>query len=439
MPFFSFNSSKKTTLSPRWFAGISITSNCRRIESAVIGVHGRGSGAPVEIRKTISFDLPRDIIDSYHELWDAVYPNSTDARFAPASSEAGIPAALFQHVLRELASVEEEAIDELIAESRLARNDVLAVGIHDPGFFCSLPTGTHYMSLCDAAYLAEQTGMNIVDAFSTQDVASGGRGGPLFPMPLWIFLKSELQNRILIDLGRTATLTFLPRADTPFAHHRIAQHDVVPCGSLLDALTWELTGGKASVDTGGKIAVQGCQIPELLSELRSVTAQQGGWSPFGLSPERFLRAATQSGGTAHSYQDRLCTASCFIAESVAENLLSLMAEHDREEEAEPEILVCGACRMHGMIMNQISSHLHQRKMIPISQLDIPPDTFDALCTGMMTVMATDHIPAGLPHLTGSEASKTLGRITPGSVGNWTRLLREMAATNPAARSLRSAM
>ncbi len=405
----------------------------------MIGVHGRGSGAPVEIRRAISFDLPQDITDSYHALLEAVYPNSGAGRFSPAPDCDSLPPVLFQHVIRELASVEEEAIDELIAEARLPRNEVLAVGIHDAGLFCSTPSGTHYRSLCDAAYLADQTGLNIVDGFSLPDLAAGGCGGPVFPLPTWVFLKSELHDRILLDLGRTAKLTFLPCADGPFAHQRIAQCDVVPCGSFLDVLTWESTGGKTAVDLGGKLTVQGCQIPELLSELRLAATQPGSWNPFGLSPELYCMTASRFTNGGHSYQDVLCTAGDFIAETLAKHILTMVAEQVQDDESEPEILVSGSCRMHGMLMNRISSHLHKRPLLPISQFDIPSETFDALCTAMLTLMATEQIPASLPHLTGGATTKTLGRITPGSIGNWTRLIQEMAKTKPAIRPLRSAM
>ena len=440
MPLFAFSSSRKKVSTPRWFAGISITSNCHRIESAMIGVHGQGSGAPVEIRKTISFDLPREIIDCYNELWTSVYTNFPGDRFShQAPADIRVPSSLFTHLLRELASVEEEAIEELIGESRLARSDVLAVGVHDPGLRSMTRHGMFYASLCDAPYLAEQTGLNIVDAFSMQDVASGGRGGPVFALPTWIFLKSEIQDRILLDIGRTATLTFLPRADSPFSHQRIQHLDIIPCGSLLDAMTWNLTDGKSSVDVGGRLAVQGCQVPVLLSDLRLAASQPEEWNPFGLSPEPYLKAASRAAKTDHAYQDVLCTASCFIGETIVENILTMIAEHSPHVDSEPEILLGGGCRMHGMLMNVLTSQLQKRSLLPMSQFDIPAETFDALCAAMLTLRCVDHIPASLPHLTGSETTKPLGRITPGGILNWHRLLQEMAGTKPAGRTLRSAM
>jgi len=123
--------SRKSTDNVRWFGGISITTSCQRIESAVIGVHGRGNGAPVEIRKTIAFDVPREIVDSFNELQNTLSHQEQQCAVGK-SEDVTIPASLSLHVARELASIEEEAVQELISESKLTVNDILAVGVYDP-------------------------------------------------------------------------------------------------------------------------------------------------------------------------------------------------------------------------------------------------------------------------------------------------------------------
>ncbi|GHT24564.1 hypothetical protein FACS189419_09540 [Planctomycetales bacterium] len=412
---------------PHWFAGISVSATCRRIESAMIGIHGQGSGAPVEIRKTISFDIPREITEYFNELQGILYDKGNH-RPDRDHSDVVIPTGLYHHVLRELASIEEEAVNELIAESRLTANDILAVGINDSGIRSVTAGGLYYQSLCDAGYLAEQTGLNIVDAFPLQDIAAGGNGGPLFPLPCWIFLKSENRNRVLLDLGRTARITFLPKSENAFSHQKIIHQDIVPCGNLLDTLIWQITGGKTAVDLGGRFAVQGQQIPELSAQFREALPSKSDWIPFGLMPDRYLQLAARAVQNGHPQQDVLCTAALFIAETVSSVL----------QNSEQEILLTGTCRLHGLLMNSLSSQLEHRTLTPISQIGIPMDTFEALCTAMMTLMAVEHIPGNLPHLTGSEGAKTLGRTTPGSLTNWHRLLQIMATTRPADRSLRNA-
>lgn len=435
MGFLPFQgSSKKNTLPPRWFGGISITANCRRIESAMIGIHGHGSGAPVEIRKTISFDLPSEITESYDELQRTVEKYNLN----PASESAGF-FPLYLHVLRELASVEEEAIEELLHESQLTKNDILAVGVQDAGIRQETAAGLYYQSLCDAPYLADQTGLNIVDAFSMQDLAAHGNGGPVLALPVWIYLKSDVRDRILLDLGRTAKYLFLPKGENAFSHQRTWMQDIVPCGSLLDTLTMELTQNQTPIDIGGRLAVQGCQIPELLDAFRAIAPPDDPWNPLGLSPKPFLKACSSLGDLGFSTQDVLCTSSCFIAETVARQLQNLIEDKKLDGSEEPEILVSGSARFHGMLTNLISTQLRHRPMLPVNQLGFPTETLDALCVAMLTLMTVDHIPSNIPTLTGGDSSKVLGRITPGSAAHWHRLVREMARTKPIGQTLRKAV
>jgi len=418
----------------RWFAGISISATCQRIESAMVGVHGRGSGAPIEIRKTIAFDIPREIVDSFNDLQNALCLQKKQC-VRGNSEEIRIPASLALHVVRELASIEEEAIHELISESKLTTDEVLAVGVSDPGLRAATAHGTFYQGLCDAPHLAEHTGMNIVDAFPAQDIAARGNGGPIFPLPTWIFLKSETKHRILLDLGRTARLTFLPRVENAFSHQKIQFVDVIPCGSLLDTLVWKLTSGKTAIDTGGRFAVQGCQNLQLLSELRAALSPKEDWSPTGIKPDRYLQIAEKAAKSGISRQDILCTVSGFIAETVVSQVLNMMKTTGY---LEPELLIQGSGQQHGLLMNSLVTQLQKRTLLPISQLGIPVDTCDALCTAVLALLAIEHVPGNLPHLTGSGNVKPLGRITPGSAANWHRLLSEMAEVKPVSRLLRSA-
>lgn len=433
MSFLSF-SSKKNDLSPRWFAGLNVSINCRRIESAMIGVHGRGNGAPVEIRKAISFDLPPEITESYNALQQIISGEPPTRNGKKAKQTQDFPE-LYHHLVRELASVEEEAIIELIGESRLPKNEILAVGIHDPGVFQRTSNGLFYQSLCDGPSLAEQTGLNIIDAFPAQDVASHGHGGPVLALPSWIFLKSDSKDRILIDLGGTAKITFLPKAEHAFSHQKIQYRDIVPCGSLLDTLTWQLTRGKTLIDVGGRLTVQGCQITSLLDDLRAIPGLEYAWNSQGLSPKPLLDVLAKFDLSEHSTQDVLCTASYFIAEAVAGGVQKMLEYCD----SEPEILLTGSARMHGMLMNVISSGLGKPVMTPITQFGFPTETYDAICVAMLSLMTVDQIPSNIATLTGSETSKSLGRITPGSVAAWQKLLQELVQAKPTARSLRSAV
>jgi len=58
--------------------------------------------------------------------------------------------------------------------------------------------------------LAERSGLNVIDAFPARDLAQEGHGRPLLPIPHWILLHDSQKTRVLVTLGRTTRLTYLP-------------------------------------------------------------------------------------------------------------------------------------------------------------------------------------------------------------------------------------
>ena len=415
---------------PRWFAGLHITSDCRRIEAALIGVHGRGDGAPIECRQSMSFDLPAEIAESYHQLLTSQEPTST-ARFS----------CRFAALSEELAGVEEEALDELLAESQIPKAELLAVGLLDPGWWNIGEHSRMYRSLSCPDLLAERTGISVIDSFPSRDIACGGTGGPLLPFPAWIVLGSEERDRVLIDLGKTARLTFLPSAKQPTAHQRIEFREVCPCGSLLDELTSQLTRGKAGIDSGGHLTVQGKHIPALLkswNELakKEMKSHSKNWTPSGISPNPLLQLARERATQENwSVRDILCTAAYFIAESVAGEIESGYAKSKSKTEL---LLIGGACG-HGLLLSRLGKNLEGWTQQSVKECGVAVDSFDAVCVAILTLFFADQIPAAIPGVTGAETARTLGRITPGSPQNWAKILDEILQAKIHSRSLRSAM
>ncbi len=337
--------------------------------------------------------------------------------------------------------IEEEAFSELVAESGVALPEILAVGVNDPGIRSYSASGQQFTTLCEPESLAQRTGMNIIDAFPRRDIATAGQGGPVFAFPTWILLKSETRDRILIDLGKTAKVTWIPRTSRLSAAREITYREVAPCGLLLDALTHQLTKGAARVDTGGRLTVQGCHIPPLLKQWKELAAREPAWNPYGTPPIPYLHCALGKPDSTWAVRDILCTATYLIADAVAETVLELIdhAPSASESAAEPEILINGGAWQHGLLLNRLSVGLEHRPLLSITELGLSGDAFDALCTTVLATMFVDQIPANLPHLTGGETSVLLGRLTPGSPLAWQKLLQSMSAARPVQRTLRSAM
>jgi 1,6-anhydro-N-acetylmuramate kinase len=70
---------------------------------------------------------------------------------------------------------------------------------------------------------------------------------------------------------------------------------------------------------------------------------------------------------------------------------------------------------------------------------LTPGALRAASVALLGMLHLDHAPANITALTGARTPRVLGRITPGSLPNWHRLLREMASARPSVISLRSAV
>ncbi len=286
--------------------------------------------------------------------------------------------------------------------------------------------------------LAEATGMNILDAFPARDLALGGQGGPVTAVAEWILLRSQLRHRVLIDLGRTVRMSYLPAASADRAETKVLSFEIGPGMALIDALAARLSGGEHVFDQGGHLAVQGRCIPELLEHwLRDphFGVPPPRWHPHGVQIERFLGDALQFAVTKNwPIRDLLCTATCLVAEMTAQ------AIHRWTPEAAPvdEILVTGGGQQNGFLLRELARHT-QLPLIRLAELQLPEQGFQAACAGVLALLYIDQTPASQTAISKTATPRFLGRLTPGSPQSWKRLLEACAESGQRIRPLRSAM
>lgn len=427
----------------------------------MVGVHGRGDGAPIESRGGMSFDLPQEIVEHFEQFLAMEHSQPPLSYRKRAES--------FAQISLELTHLEEEAFEELLAESQLPKHEVLALGVVDPGVWDisphtpssspenpvteTLESGPSrvFRSFSNPELLAERTGMTIVDSFASRDIACGGTGGPLFPFPAWIVLCSEEKDRVLLDLGRNAKWTFLPHPGRPSAHELIEYGEIAPCGSLFDAGTLRLTQTRQRTDTEGTFTARGRVLPELLKSWNTIAAAHGNsrklWVPGGFSPEPYVKAFEEFfvshnlGDTATKEEispwDYLATCVPFIVESIAAELKKRFTKSAATFPM--EILLTGGTLKNKPFEEQLRSRLQSWTCRPIAECGLTLESLEAVSVAILTLLFADQIPAAVQGITGAQSVQPLGRITPGSPRSWTRFLEEMAQSRATARSLRSAM
>lgn len=413
----------------RWFLGALVSSRCHRVDAALVAVTGDGLDARIWIEGRKNVAVPNPSVTLYRQL------------SGTSSGTSGSGSAEMIALLRaELAEVEASLAVDLPAECGVAQNRVQAVGVHDPGLWSlgkTLPR--RYMGLCDAARVAELTGASVIDAFPARDLAQCGQGGPIAAVAEWILLKDLTAGRLLLDLGRTIRMSYLPADREPTAPGRVLSFEVGPGMRLLDLLTRQLTGGREEFDPGGRLAVQGRKITELLEHWLSDSSFERPlprWSPHGVRPERFLVDAMRMAVDADwSVRDLLCTATHFIAESIGRAVRRRLPKDARID----QIVVTGGGRHNGMLLREIAARSPDSPLLQVGDLGIPSEALGPAAVAVLAMFYVDQVPANHTALTGADVPRVLGRMTPGSPRNWQRLLHQMAGSPPAVRPLRSAL
>jgi len=412
----------------RWI-GVSVSTDCLRLTAVLLTSIGDGTRLRVEVTSALTSNLQPETSALLGRL----------TRAGPASSDS-VTMEMISSARVRLAETEAIAVQEMLHGASVAESSVWAVGVGGPSLWSSDPHRPRgHLSLCDAARLAEQTGLSVISDFPARDVALGGLGGPINPLPYWILLRSAEKDRILLDLGRTFRMTYLPSDRGPAAAADVLSFDVGPGMSLLNRLTRRLTNGEQSFDVGGRLAVQGRRISKLIDHWLSREYFQSPlprWDPHGVCPQPFLddslRMALEHGW---SVRDLLCSATHFVADTIA-----LAFERMPSSQADIEgMLLSGGGQSNGMLLREIASRLPQVNSARLEQRGINTDTLDAASAAVLALLHLDQVPANLPAVTGADVGRVLGQLTPGSPRTWQHLLERLGGRRLAVRPLRSAL
>ncbi len=402
----------------RWVVGVHVSSDCRRLSTAVVGASGRGLEIRAKVTCSLAKPVPAETASRFEQLISSVNHTNT------TSDQLGA----LRHELAEWAA---SGLAELLNRAGLAPGQVLAVGVDEPGLWSMGEKGSRgCLGIGDSARLAESTGLNIIDAFPARDLTCGGLGGPVAALPTWLLLRSPQRDQILLDLGRTTRLTRLPAGSGSRPLSRLVSFDIGPGTRLLDLLARRLSGGRHNFDPGGRLGVQGRRIGELLDRWLAdpyFDPPPPRWHPYGVDATRFFRKAMEDAVDAGwSVRDMLCSATHFIAETTVRAIQRCCPA----PVPPAPILICGGGQQNGMLLREIAARLPGVELVRLNELGIRHEALDAAPAALLALAYIDQVPGNPPSVTGAKACRTLGRLTPGSPQNWQRLLKELTAVVP---------
>jgi len=394
-------------MSKRWIIGLSSLSCGGGVDAALVETDGAG------------LTLQARLVHALHQP----YSRDLGEMLCRLETEATIEIRQTSLLNRLLGETFAAAARQVADQASFGLQNVSCLGCsghsawHDPnGRFPS------HLTLGMAAVIAERTGVTTVSDLQSRDMATGGQGEPLAALADYLLFRHPQENRILIHLGGSAQIVYLPAGSKI---HEVLGFDAGPCNRLLDGLTQHLTGGRETLDSGGKHAVQGRAIEALLDKWCGLPYLKRrppkSLSGHGLAEELIAQAVELARQGSCQLHDLLCTATHFVAKCIT-NSIQRFIPQGRER---THVFLSGGGVRNGFLWHLLEQQLAPLSLAKIDQAGIPSEARKPMESAVLATLTTDGVPANLPSATGTATARLLGSITPGSSSNWPRCLAWM--------------
>lgn len=293
-----------------------------------------------------------------------------------------------------------EAVQILLHKSGVPAKDIRAIGSHGQTIR-HRPRARHPFTqqIGNPSVIAEQTGITTVADFRARDMAAGGEGAPLVPaFHRWFFQKPGV-NRVILNIGGIANITWLP-ADTQGV---VLGFDTGPGNTLLDQ--WMMQNRGEPYDRNGEWAASGQVHEQLLVSL--------------LSDVYFSKAPPKSTGREYFHykwleqyitekltaQDLQATLAELTCRSIIQAFNFLPASAD-------EIYICGGGSHNRHLLSRLQALMPKIPIATTTALGLDPDWIEAIAFAWLAHRTLAGEPGNLPSVTGAGHAVILGGIYP---------------------------
>ncbi len=309
----------------------------------------------------------------------------------------------------ELARVYAAAVEATLREAGIHASDIRAIGLHGQTVrhLPSQPNPATFQ-LGSGAALAAVTGIDVVSDFRSADMALGGEGAPLVPMFDFHFLASDANERLIVNIGGIANVTWLPaHADAG----DVIAFDSGPGNMLLDSIARRYFG--KPFDENGEIGRSGEINEDLLAKFLS--------HPYFNTPPPKSTGRELFSELFLSDLHREIAAGKLLPEDALATLteltaLSIMRSLDlaRRKTQDVEIIVSGGGALNKYLLERMKANASPHASICSSDAyGIPSKAKEAIAFAFFARAFVEEIRIHLPKTTGASRQTALGSLSRG--------------------------
>ncbi|MGO2076351.1 MAG: anhydro-N-acetylmuramic acid kinase [Pseudoalteromonas prydzensis] len=285
-------------------------------------------------------------------------------------------------------------VNQCLAKWNIAADDIDAIASHGQTIYhCPKSQHSHAdfnhgtLQIGDSDHLAVTTGITTIADFRQKHIAAGGEGAPLAVYGDYLFFTSADENRILLNMGGIANLTYLPRSADASA---VFSSDIGPGNTIMDAYIQRYFA-PLHYDKDSQVAAQGTVNQALLTALCDneffslALPKTTGPEVFNLQYLARAQAATNT--TELTHPDVMATLNRFSAQVIANAINDCSAKLDNVA-----VYASGGGIHNPLLMQHILSLCPQLQMIKNTHaLGIDPDAKEAV---LFAILANECLAGG---------------------------------------------
>lgn len=289
-----------------------------------------------------------------------------------------------------------DAVDLLLAQADVDKTAVTAIGSHGQTIR-HYPDDQHAFTvqIGDPNTIAALTGIDVIADFRRKDIALGGQGAPMVPAFHQAVFQSDVVDRVIVNLGGIANLTFLPKDK----HRAILGYDTGPANTLCDQ--WIQLNQDLAFDEHGQWAAGGHEIPALLAQM--------------LQDDYFAQSPPKSTGREKFNLDWLANFTnnqAFKPQDIQKTLVALsarsLADQIQQCADSGEVYLCGGGAHNACLSTYVKSYLPTFKVSNTNVLGVHPDWVEAMAFSYLARAFMLKMPGNIPSVTGAQRPAVLG-------------------------------
>lgn len=298
-----------------------------------------------------------------------------------------------------LAASYAQVVDALLQSCQLPRTAISAIACHGQTIRHA-PDKGYTLQIGNLARLAELTGIDVIGDLRSRDVAAGGQGAPLVPAFHAKAFHSSDSNRLIINIGGIANLTYLG------SDGMVSGFDSGPGNMLLDA--WMQLHCGQPFDADGRWSASGSVHQPLLRQMLASTyfAQQ---PPKSTGRDLFDLAWLQNqiatlGGNLHP-EDIQATVAELVAHSIVTAAQQFLPEVN-------EAYLCGGGARNLDLCQRLQRQWPSISWQRTDALGLPLHQVEATAFAWLGYCFMMRHCANLPTVTGAAGPRILGALYP---------------------------